>query len=223
MASYIFQEISQRANALGIDLSKRSKEAMDWLKKQAQSFKDVNASELMRVADPDRFIKSGRISQSSIGKMVMFFYDPKTKAKLPYYDRFPVIFPIDMNARAGSDGEAGFLGINMHYLSPTMRGKLMAALYTTLTNKAYDENKRLKISYDILKQASKFKLFRPCIKHYLYKYVRSRFLIVRFEEWDTILFLPTERFEKGGAKNGGKFGGPIARQTVWTDSMRRVK
>jgi hypothetical protein len=223
MASYIFQRMSDRAASLGIDINSKSKEAMDWLRKTARVFRNVNASELMREANPDRFIKTGRITQGSIGKMVMFFYDPKTKAKLPYYDRFPVIFPIEVKARAGTEGEAGFLGINMHYLSPTMRGKLMAALYTTLNNKAYDENKRLKISYDILKQATKFKLFRPCIKHYLYKYVRSRFLIVSYEEWDTILFLPTERFEKGGRNNGGKFGAPIARQTVWTDSMRKVR
>lgn len=218
---YIFQKLSQRAISAGIDLSQRSKAALDWLRKNAQQFKNVNANELMRDADPDRFIKSNRISQGSIGKMVMFFYDPKTKAKLPYYDRFPVIFPIEMN-KQGADGENGFLGINLHYLSPHQRAKLMDVLYTTLTNRAYDENKRLKISYAILKGASKYKLFRPCIKHYLYKYVRSRFLIVHYKEWDTVLFLPCERFEKGGKGNRGRWGGPIAKQQVWTDSMKKV-
>jgi len=29
------------------------------------------------------------------GGMYMFLYDPKTKAKLPYFDRFPLIFPFN--------------------------------------------------------------------------------------------------------------------------------
>ena len=31
----------------------------------------------------------------AIGKMYFFFYDPKHKDKLPVYDRFPMVFPIE--------------------------------------------------------------------------------------------------------------------------------
>ena len=42
------------------------------------------------------------------GLLNMFFYDPKMKKKLPYYDRFPLILPIETYSN-------GFLGINFHY------------------------------------------------------------------------------------------------------------
>ena len=43
------------------------------------------------------------------GKMYMFFYDPKTKDKLKYYDRFPLVIPFRVI-------RGGFLGLNLHYL-----------------------------------------------------------------------------------------------------------
>ena len=42
----------------------------------------------------------------------MFVYDPKTKAKLPFYDTFPLVLPIDTF-------RGGFIGLNFHYL-PTV-------------------------------------------------------------------------------------------------------
>jgi len=38
-----------------------------------------------------------RLSNSyKIGKMYFYYYDPKTKEKLPYYDRFPLVIPSRM-------------------------------------------------------------------------------------------------------------------------------
>ena len=31
-----------------------------------------------------------KVSKPQIGDMVMYFYDPKTKEDLPFYDRFPL-------------------------------------------------------------------------------------------------------------------------------------
>ena len=46
----------------------------------------------------------------------MFFYDPKPEQKknLPYFDMFPLVFPL---RRMGD----GFTGINVHYLPPAFR------------------------------------------------------------------------------------------------------
>ena len=44
-----------------------------------------------------------------LGRMYMFYYDPKHKKTLKTYDRFPLIFPI----KKESDG---FIGMNFHYL-----------------------------------------------------------------------------------------------------------
>lgn len=168
----------------------------------------------MMASDRTRFLKTTVIGADSIGKMLLFFYDPKTKKELPYYDRFPLIFPIESY-------KDGFLGINMHYLSPFQRAKLMDALYSIAESPRTPQQK-LSLSYGVLKGASKFKLFKPCVKRYLYSHVRSRFFDVRPEEWDTVLVLPIERFESGGAK-GSVIGGPVSKRHVWAESMRMIK
>ena len=122
-----------------------------------------------------------------LGRMNFFYYDAKNKATLPYYDRFPLVFPINK-----ADG--GFLGINFHYLPPVLRAKLMDQLYTITTNKTYNENTRLRASYDLLNGTAKFKEFRPTVKHYLAKQLKTRLTYVAPSEWDIALFLPSPAF-----------------------------
>ena len=139
---------------------------------------------------PDRLIKSDKerlTSKVMVGRMYHFFYDPKHKKTSPYYDRFPLIFPF-------KKVRGGFLGINLHYLPLRLRAKLMDGLYGLTRDNKYDEDTRLRISYNILNGAAKYKYFKPCVKHYLTPHVKSRFLEVYAAEWDIALFLPTERF-----------------------------
>ena len=50
------------------------------------------------------------------------------------------------------------------------------------------------LSYDVLNGASKFRLFKPTIKRYLQRQVRSRFIKIASSEWDIALFLPLQKF-----------------------------
>ena len=144
-----------------------------------------------------------KVSSMEFGYMYAFKYDPKTKNDLPYYDTFPLIFPVRMD----SDG---FLGINFHYLPPVLRAKLMNALYSTLTNKKYDDTTKVKISYSILQSASKYRYFKPMLKKYLRSHVRSQFLEVQVNEWDIAIFLPTESFRKADTGR------------VWEESRKQI-
>jgi len=56
-----------------------------------------------------------------IGGLMFFIYDPKTKDKLPYWDRFPLVIPINLYPD-------GFLGLNLHYLPYYQRQLLLATL-----------------------------------------------------------------------------------------------
>jgi hypothetical protein len=143
-------------------------------------------------------------SRFLMGNMYLFSYDPKHKETLPYYDRFPLIFPINK-------AKGGFLGINMHYLPPILRAKLMDQLYTVLNNKNFDETTRLQASYKVLNGAAKFKEFAPCIKHYLNVHVRSKPAYINPSEWDIALFLPMQ-----------KFIGATANQ-VYADSRKAIR
>jgi hypothetical protein len=86
----------------------------------------------------------------------------------------------------------------------------MDGLYSTLTNKNYDDTTRIKISYEILQSAAKYRYFKPTLKKYLRDHVRSKFLEIQVNEWDIALFLPTESFRKADTGR------------VWEESRKKV-
>lgn len=158
-------------------------------------------------ATPENIVRTERArykNRISMGKMYLFNYDPKTKETLPYYDRYPLIFPVQ-----GAPG--GFYGINVHYLPYQLRAKLMDALYDLSSNKRYDENTKLRLSYEVLNGAAKYKAFKPTFKRYLSNHVRSRFIEISSSEWDIALFLPLESFAKA------------SKSSVWADSRRMAR
>lgn len=201
MASYIFQKIAKLGRAEGIDQSVRQRDARTWFRNQAKAVSSVNRNKLMR--DPDAGNIENKIDGESIGSMYSFFYDPKNKKTLPYYDMFPLVFVIGPKP-------GGFLGINLHYLPPVLRAKLMDQLYTITNNKKYDDTTKLVVSYDLLNRASRFRYFEPCVKHYLFEHVQSKFLRIEPRFWDAALMLPTEKFAKADA------------DTVWSQSRSQV-
>ncbi len=164
--------------------------AKNWFKTQMLKLADINPNQLFSQEGEKHLVNE--INVSSIGSMFMYFYDPKLKDILPYYDTFPVIFVIEIY-------KDGFLGINLHYLPPYYRAKLMDALYDTALKQK--DMMKLRISYQILKGASKYKLFKPCIKRYLKSHVASRYFFIEPDKWDIVLQLPLQRFVKSDSEN----------------------
>jgi hypothetical protein len=192
--AYIFQQLSNKAKLEGIDVNIRQKDSRTWYRNAAEQISSVNAQKMMR--EPTTL--QNAIQFKDIGKMFMFFYDPKLKNELPYYDTFPLIFPIEFRNN-------GFLGINLHYLPHVLRAKLMNAIYSTINNTKYDESTKLKISYSILNSSSKYRYFKPCIKQYLLDHVKSKYMCIEPRLWDAALMLPTERFRKASTQDVWKF------------------
>lgn len=180
----------------------RTASAREWYRNQAKTKagKEMTAEAILSTNDKGRAKQQLRGDQV-YGSMYFFEYDPKHKDTLPYYDRFPLIFPINKV-------KGGILGMNMHYLPPKMRAQLMDALYSVSSDNNYDENTVLNISYKILQSASNFRFFRPTVKMYLAKQVRSKFIKINSSEWDTALFLPVQSFQKQG------------QSVVWADSRK---
>ena len=160
----------------------RTEGARDWFRTKAQKVGRT------RVQPEDMLRENKKVDQVRIGNMYHFKYDPKGKKTLPYYDTFPLIFMVGA-------AEGGFYGLNLHYLPPRLRAKLMDELYGLASNNRYDEKTKLMISYKILQSASKMKYFKPTFKHYLADHVKSKFIKVDSAEWDIALFLPTSRFK----------------------------
>lgn len=134
------------------------------------------------------------------GSLYMFFYDPKMKDELPYYDRFPLVFPYKRVP-------GGFMGLNMHYLPYQARVILLQRLMDFATDRNMNENTRIKYSWSLINGVTRFKWAEPCVKHYLLNHVKSTFRKVDAPDWATAMMLPVEQFV-GASKN-----------QVWKDSL----
>tara|TARA_R100001591_G_scaffold7175_1_gene13530 strand:+ start:2940 stop:3539 length:600 start_codon:yes stop_codon:yes gene_type:complete len=164
----------------------------NWFRDLAKNKRSVTPQKIFSTAPKAQFTRFPQI-----GFMYHFFYNPKTKDKLPYYDTFPLIFPLqDVFNRKRATRGGKFYGINLHYLHPRLRARLMDALYTVTTDRNYDEETRVKAGFKLLNRASKFRFFKPCVKSYLMTNVRGRLVKINANAWDLALFLPTERFRK---------------------------
>lgn len=183
MAS-LFQKLTIDAFRAGIN--PRTKESRDWFRRKAQDLRRVNRRSLLQ----DEDVKLVNRQNPLIGSMNMFFYDPKHKDTLPYFDRFPLVIIV-------GPAPKGFYGLNLHYLPPILRAKLLDELLNNLNNKAYDESTRFNVNYAMLKRAANMRYFKPCYKHYLTQHVKSRMARVSAPEWEIATFLPTADFEKG--------------------------
>ena len=194
----IFQNILDNAARKGIT-NQYAAESIKWFRVNIRK----TAVSPLRVIreEKDNYVSSW--TNVAIGKMYFAYYDPKHKKTLDYYDTFPLIIPIQRY----SDG---FLGLNLHYLPPVMRAKLLDSLYSILNNATLDERKKFVISYNILQAASKHRFFKPCVKRYLGNHFRSRFVKIPHQNWTAAVFLPVESFEKA------------SKNEVWTDSRKTI-
>ena len=156
----IFDEISK--------LKKSGKEPYQWYRNRIKELGTPSQAQLIR---------DGKITgRVSFGALNMFIYDPKLKNKLPYYDTFPLVLPIERY-------RDGFLGINFHYLPYALRARLLSRL---------DPN----ANYRALKNV---RLVKPTLKRYLNSNVRSRFRKLEEEDFMTAIMLPVQRFRKSSA------------------------
>jgi len=162
------------------NLATSSNKARQWIKNKVKDLNGLRPNTLMR--DTKR-----KQTSFDLGGMYFFVYNPKLKDTLSFYDLFPLVIPIDTY----SDG---FLGLNLHYLAPVPRAKLLDALSDFTTNNKYDDKTRIAVSYQMLKGLSNTEAFRPCLKKYLSQHIRSQFLRIDANEWDIAIFLPVESF-----------------------------
>ena len=153
----------------------------DWYREKIREFGTPKALDLIRDGKQSRTPFFGRLN--------MFFYDPKLKQKLPYYDRFPLVLPLE-------NYSDGFLGLNFHYLPIPLRMRLLDRVVDFSNNTKFDETTTLNVSYNQLKN---IRLIRPTIKRYLAGKVKSRFRRVDADEFTVATLLPVARFSKASA------------------------
>ena len=184
----IKQTLYQKFKDQAARIATSAKKAQDWFNNKV---KNLSGNEIM--AERPRLITQDQMNQKLIGRMVMFYYEPKLKDELPYYDRFPLAIIVSIN-------KDGFTALNLHYLPYDLRAKLLDGIYTIHKDRYLDENRKLRLTYDMLKSSSRTRYFKACFKRYLNGHLRSKFYVVDPEEWEMVLVLPTERFVKKDKK-----------------------
>lgn len=189
----LFDTLQAGAQRAGI--TARTKESKNWFRKKVNQLGDIRPREILKdeALDP--------ASNQIAGSMYMYFYDPKHKKTLPYYDKFPMVIMVE-------PAPGGFYGLNLHYLSPAVRARFLDALMDTAPKKITDKS-RIKLRYDLLQSTKKFKEFEPCFKHYLTNHIKGKPVRVPMSEWEIAIFLPVEQFKK------------VKKETVWRYSRKQ--
>jgi hypothetical protein len=143
---------------------------------------------------PSELFAAGKLlGKPSAGRMSMFFYDPKFKSRLPYYDTFPLVLPLEPM-------KGGFIGLNFHYLPYGARFKFLQQLQRYASNGKFNASTRIQASYNSIKSN---KYTKVAIKRYLWSHVRSNFLRVNVDEMALASYLPVAQFQ--GRTIGGVF------------------
>ena len=150
----------------------------DWFRDKIKEFGQPGAMDLIRDGKQRRTPFFGRLN--------MFFYDPKLKTKLPYYDTFPLVLPLERYPD-------GFLGINFHYLPINLRIRLLDRMVDFSNNTEFDESTTLDVDYTGVKG---IRLVKPTLKRYLSGRVKTNFRRIDADEFTVATLLPVQRFRK---------------------------
>lgn len=167
------------------EITPRSKIAQEWFLDKVRSIGDGSV-------DRNAMLKREPLKQASetiAGKMYMFWYLPKHKDTLPYFDKFPLVIPLDIEGQT-------LTALNLHYLPIDLRQGLFYSLLNRVSNQKYDDSTYLKVTYNFLKSNASLKAYRPCVKKYLAEGIMGRIVNVPASEWEVAVHLPTAVWRK---------------------------
>jgi hypothetical protein len=174
----LFDKLSKEMNAAGI--RPRTGAARAWLGSKLYKLRlPTNRASLLN--DPSRIS-----AHAFVGKMYFFHYDAKHKTTLPVWDKFPLVIPMETY-------DDGFLGLNLHYLDPYSRLVLLDRLHDFINNDKYDDTTKFRLSYDLLSKSRRYRLINECVKRYLFSHIQSSMIYIEPDNWETAIFLPTEK------------------------------
>ena len=166
-------------------ITPRSKASREWFLGKLKSIGDGSV-------DRNAMLKSDSLSPASktiAGKMYMFWYLPKHRETLPYFDKFPLVLPLEITGQT-------LTALNLHYLPIDLRQSLFYSLLNRVNNNKYDESTVMQVTYETLKGSSAMKAHRPCIKKYLAGRIMGNIVNVPAQEWEIAVHLPTALWRK---------------------------
>jgi len=183
-----------RSGTVGKEVKRSAKWFQDKIKglkgEVRNRFSSTNAAKFYREAEV-RTTPQILHRRVQLGELFCYYYLPKYRKTLPYFDMFPMIMLLKAEKET-------FLGINFHYLRPKWRAILLD-----------------KVSAKIgggLPKWSKLRQIRqiaPTIKRYRFDHIMRKVIPIEEDEQEIAILLPTERFKKAG------------KAQVWSASERK--
>lgn len=184
MAESIFDNILKKSGG--------KERSIQWFRNQVKEFGTPTVRKL---------VSDGRVrARPNFGLMNFFVYSPKHEEKLPYYDRFPLVLPIEAYNN-------GFLGLNFHYLSIPLRVRLLNVISEYSNNTLMNEDTRIRLTWNRIKRNP---LVHPTVKRYLIDHVQTPFRVINAEEMMVAVLLPVQKFVKA------------TENKVYSDSRKRI-
>ena len=195
MAS-LFDTLQAGAQRAGV--TARTNKSRKWFQSK---IKDLNMPSRKQLLRDDALTRTNR---EIAGNMYMYFYDPKLKQTLPYYDRFPLTIMVE-------PAPGGFYGLNLHYLNYNVRARFLDELMDLGPAKSTESTRLRRLRYKLLASTRTYKEFKPCFKHYLTNHIRSPLSRIPMTDWEIAIFLPVEQFKKK------------SKATIWAESLKISK
>lgn len=177
----IFEKVSKA--------SEGEKKSLSWYKMQVKTLAatyKTDQDKLIRKEKRDKFddTQDENLLRKTVKDGHLYFFEYQAKSKwLPYYDKFPLVYVL-------KDLGDEFYGVNLHYLKPKARVKVIQKLERGLID-----------------------VPRVIIHKYIKNHCKSLFLDLAINEWETSIFLPVEDFVI--TKGSGKI--PYDRELVWEE------
>ena len=184
-----------RKGTVGAEVKRSAKWFQDKIKGLKGSLRNqwssTNAPKFYREAETKVTPKVLKL-RANLGDLYAYYYDPKHRQTLPYYDSCPLVMLIGYE-------QDTFLGLNFHYINP----KLRAILLDRVT---------AKVGKGIInwKKISKIPQVEPCVKRYRYDHIMRKVIPIEQDEQEIAIFLPLESFRKA------------SKSKVWADSRKRI-
>ena len=188
--------LSAVAKMLPEDVESGTEDSLEWFRTNIRDIK----------LRPDRLMSGlSAVSSSGLkqGKVYMFHYDAKWQEEIPYWDKYPIVIPLEQY-------KDGFLGINTHYIAPRHRTALLKPLLEELRGNTIegDGDTRMEVDYNIIQYSNDLRFAKPCIKRYLTTHIGARIVEVPYQQWEAILMLPLAKFN-------------VNANTVYAESQRK--
>lgn len=160
-----------------ISLEQAMGKSASWYQKKIAALRTISPTQIMKDKEEYR-------TKPIKGEIYVYYYLPKHKDTLPYWDMFPMVLFLGMD-------KDGALGMNFHYIRPAHRILLLDEI-----KKHGRGPKKTIITYDILSSFARSKYAEPTIKRYLWSQFGTPLRRIAVADIPTALLVPCEKFYK---------------------------